>query len=100
MEAEGRLMPLFSFLDISPDAETEAIGMPPGTPKFTNEIIIGNTEMTYQELLDATKAIEKDCGKRTDTRIPLDIDILQHGDTRYHEDDWQRPYVKDLMAMM
>lgn len=100
MEAEGRLMPLFGFLDISPDAVTEPVGMPQGTKSFVNELIVGDTSLSYDDLLSHIKDIEQACGKRTETQIPLDIDILQYDGKRYHEADWQRSYIQDLMALM
>lgn len=97
MEAEGRLMPLFSFLDVSIDMESPAIDMPEGTPPFTNELVIGNTDLTYEELYAVAKEIEASMTPRTATRIPIDIDILEYDGQRYHPADWQRSYVKELL---
>lgn len=100
MEAEGRLMPLFGFLDVSIDKITKPIGMPEGTKDFVNELIVGDTNLSYDELCSVIKDIEGEMGKRTETRIPIDIDILEYDGTRYHEEDWQRDYVKELLESL
>ena len=51
---------------------------------------------------EITKDIERRMGRlpkdKREHRVPIDIDILQLGQTIYHDKDWQRHYVKQLLS--
>ena len=61
-------------------------------------------EDAQEELNRRLKQIETDFGRTPEKRqrgiVPIDLDILQYGDQRHHERDWQRPYVADLLGQL
>lgn len=64
--------------------ETEPVGCPPGSPSFLNAVIVFETELLPEALLDHTQKIEGALG-RPEVRAmnsprPVDIDILLFGD--------------------
>lgn len=79
---------------------TDPIGM--DSDRFLNCLCFSKTTHTLQQITKAFKKIEKQRlrSRKNDllNRITLDIDILQYEDTRYHLQDWKRPYVKKLYA--
>ncbi len=81
------------------EKRTTAIGIE--AEPFTNCICTALTKHTMQQLEKAFKHIEKQCFRTKKNnrlnRITLDIDILQYGNERYHENDWEREYIKVLM---
>ena len=81
------------------DMWTEPVGIQ--TEKFINCICISTTRHTLLQLTKAFKQLEKKCerSKKNDliSKIPLDIDILLYGNQRYHEKDWERQYIQELL---
>ena len=69
---------------------------------YLNQLAEGDTELTLDELNQRLKAIEISFGRTAQKRqlgiVPIDLDILQYGDLRLHERDWQRPYVTSLIS--
>ena len=61
------------------------------------------TPMTADELTTILKQMERDCGDqpalRASHQIVMDIDLLLLGRKRYHTDDWNRDYIRRLLAM-
>lgn len=102
MMAEKRLGSLFSAIIFSRKLITKPIGMPEGTPPFANAIGIGDTQIPLPALQIMLKALEKSQGRMHSPSqknlIPLDIDVLQYGETRYKTSDWQRSYNKLLIG--
>ncbi|MEE3384479.1 MAG: 2-amino-4-hydroxy-6-hydroxymethyldihydropteridine diphosphokinase [Prevotella sp.] len=84
----------FTFL-----VETDPIGIV--SPKFTNCVGIAFTTMPLEEIKAIFKEIEKECEdtkeKRRNNLIEMDIDILEYDGVRYHEKDWSRPYIIDMV---
>ena len=78
---------------------TEPVGIQ--SEKFINCICISTTRHTLLQLTKAFKQLEKKCerSKKNDliSKIPLDIDILLYGNQRYHEKDWERQYIQELL---
>lgn len=102
--AERMLEGIFSAIDFSGMIVTEAVGMPQGTPQYTNVVGVGQTLLTLEELTAETKRIERSIGRcrsgeQNDT-VKIDIDILQYGSVRYRQNDWQREYNVRLMSEM
>src|SRR5574344_1952074 len=68
---------------------------------FLNCIGLAYTTQEYSDIRLALKDIEQLCGdeksKRAYGTVNLDIDILQFGEKRMHETDWERPYITELM---
>lgn len=81
------------------DMWTEPVGIQ--SEKFINCICISTTRHTLLQLTKAFKQLEKKCerSKKNDliSKIPLDIDILLYGNQRYHEKDWERQYIEELL---
>ena len=81
------------------DMWTEPVGIQ--SEKFINCICISTTRHTLLQLTKAFKQLEKKCerSKKNDliSKIPLDIDILLYGNQRYHETDWERQYIQELL---
>ena len=71
------------------------------TGHFLNCLAIGTTDKSARRLNIALKYIERHCGDRKDLRnkgyIAMDIDLLEYDGLRYHEDDWNRGYIQQLM---
>lgn len=84
----------FTFL-----VETNPIGIV--SPKFTNCVGIAFTTLPLEEIKAIFKEIEKECEdtkeKRRNNLIEMDIDILEYDGVRYHEKDWSRPYIIDMV---
>lgn len=81
---------------------TEPVGMVSG--KFLNCLAMGRTAADYPSLRLRLKRIEGRFGatktEKRAGRVAMDIDILQLGGHRYHEADWQRPYVQALLRQL
>lgn len=81
------------------DMWTEPVGIQ--SEKFINCICISTTRHTLLQLTKAFKQLERKCerSKKNDliSKIPLDIDILLYGNQRYHEKDWERQYIQELL---
>lgn len=81
------------------DMWTEPVGIQ--SEKFINCICVSTTRHTLLQLTKAFKQLERKCerSKKNDliNKIPLDIDILLYGDQRYHEKDWERQYIQELL---
>lgn len=81
------------------DMWTEPVGIQ--SEKFINCICISTTRHTLLQLTKAFKQLEKKCerSKKNEliSKIPLDIDILLYGNQRYHEKDWERQYIQELL---
>jgi 2-amino-4-hydroxy-6-hydroxymethyldihydropteridine diphosphokinase len=71
------------------------------SPKFTNCVGIAFTALPLEEIKAIFKEIEKECEdtkeKRRNNLIEMDIDILEYDGVRYHEKDWSRPYIIDMV---
>jgi 7,8-dihydro-6-hydroxymethylpterin-pyrophosphokinase len=84
----------FTFL-----VETDPIGIV--SPKFTNCVGIAFTTLPLERIKKTFKEIEKECDDTADKRknnlIEMDIDILEYDGKRYHEKDWSRQYIIDMV---
>ena len=74
--------------------------------KFLNACCCCLTTLPPRQVLLATQRIEHDLG-RTGKSVNgiyhdrvIDIDILLADGQHHHEDDWERPYVKNLLAQL
>ena len=78
---------------------TEPIGI--GGKHFRNCLATMTTDLSLEEVTQRIKRIEAECGntaeKRTRNIIEMDIDILLHAGRRHHQNDWQRPYIQQLL---
>lgn len=80
--------------------QTEAIGIV--SPSFLNCLAKGSTDKDKEALKKSLKQMERQCGdtrkKRSENVITMDIDLLRFDDERLHKSDWNRDYIKDLLA--
>lgn len=78
---------------------TNPIGMQSG--KFHNQLLCGTTDVTLDELTRLTKETETKLGRQHGIGVvSIDIDIMQYDDTRLHEADWERDYIKQLYCLI
>ena len=79
---------------------TEAIGIV--SPPFLNCLAKGITDKDREKLKKSLKQMERRCGdtrtKRSENVITMDIDLLRFDDERLHKSDWNRDYIKELLA--
>lgn len=99
--AEAHLAALLSAVRFTRTLLTEPIGIA-SRAAFANAVATGETTLSYADLRRAVKAIEREAGRTAEGKalgvIPLDIDILQYGNTRYKPQDWQRQYNITLLS--
>ena len=69
---------------------------------YLNQLAEGNTVLSLDELNKHLKDIETSFGRTAQKRqlgiVPIDLDTLEYDGRRYHERDWQRPYVTSLIV--
>jgi len=72
-----------------------------GQGMYSNMLAEFATSMTVEELTTILKKKEKEMGDSTELRrqgkVMMDIDLLRYDETRHHNDDWERPYIKRLL---
>lgn len=100
-KAKSLLTEVFgSTLRFSLDQWTQPIDIT--SDKFLNCVGVAKTACSEAEMVSKLKQIESLCGNTKQLRmsniIEMDIDLLQLGNTKYHPQDWQREYIKDLLS--
>ena len=63
---------------------------------YMNRLMTGTTTLSKEVLEQWLKKTEAETG-RTKEKVTIDLDILQYDNQRYHEKDWQRKYVVDII---
>ena len=93
--------PGMRFTDVLTSA---AYGMTSDAPPYSNMMGEGVTDMTREELVSRLKEIEGEAGNDKELRckgvVMMDIDLMLFNGQRFHEKDWERPYVQTLMGML
>ena len=88
-----------SLVKYSSIAVTTPIGI--GGKNFRNCLTAFISDLDIEEVIRRTKQIEVQCGntqeKRTRGIVEMDIDILFHHGRYYHEQDWNRSYIQQLL---
>lgn len=86
----------------SPSLWTEPIGGKHKDCLYLNCLAEGETDMNYPTLHKALKDLERRLGstphERANGIVRIDVDILKVGSQRYNTDDWERNYIKTLLA--
>ena len=95
-----RLEELFHHVLYSSEIWSEPIELIESKP-FLNCLAKVRTIHGLKQIRQALKQIERKCGvsqamKHAGT-VKLDLDILLYGDERFHTNDWERPYIKELL---
>ncbi len=95
--ASQRLEQLLVNLRFSKTLWTEDIH---GTGHFyMNRLAIGYTTLSVVQLQRTLKHIEAETF-RTSERVTIDLDLMLYGSQRYHERDWSRPYIQQLLPSL
>lgn len=91
----------FGELIVTRQLWTEPVGME-SSCKFLNMLVMASTAWSMQQVQDELKRIEVLCGRKLEDKakgiVQVDVDLLLYYDKRCHLGDWQRDYVKILMA--
>ena len=89
-----------SLVVYSSIAVTTPIGI--SGKNFRNCLTAFYTDLDIEEVIRRTKQIETLCGNTQEKRacgiVEMDIDVLFHHGQYYHEKDWDRPYVRQLLS--
>ena len=66
---------------------------------YLNQLCKGMTELGPNLLSEVLKDTERRLGRRhnEDGIVVIDLDLLQYDEQRFHNKDWERSYVKDLI---
>ena len=67
--------------------------------RYLNQLCRGTTTMSANRLNEVLKEIELRLGRtrNDDGIVAIDLDLLQYDEERYHQRDWERDYVKNLL---
>ena len=63
---------------------------------YMNRLATGYTALSVDELQQLLKQTDAETG-RTKEAVTIDLDLMQYDEQRYHEKDWQRPYVTSII---
>lgn len=63
---------------------------------YMNRLVWGVTDLSVEQLQETLKRMEAETG-RTKQQVTIDLDLMQYDTQRYHERDWQRTYITDLL---
>ena len=66
---------------------------------YMNRLLRARTTLSPTQLNTLLKQLEQET-RRTKDHVTIDLDLMQYDDQRYHLDDWQRPYIKNLIGFM
>jgi 2-amino-4-hydroxy-6-hydroxymethyldihydropteridine diphosphokinase len=76
--------------------ETEPVGEVLDQPAFLNAAVAVSTELDPEAVLEASKTIERDLGRKAGSRRhaprPIDIDLLLFGDAPYASERLRLPH--------
>ena len=97
--AQQLLRTEYASIAFTPSIWTEPVGVV--SPPYLNCLATMTIEDNLSSLHDKTKAIERLMHSSREERkgniVRIDIDILSFDRKHYHEDDWSRDYVKQLI---
>ena len=87
----------------SKETWTEPYGMKQHSDtKYLNQLVLAKTRLDCEQLNIRLKQLEMDMGRTKDQRdmgrVAIDLDVLLYNGTRLHSNDWERSYIKELMA--
>ena len=63
---------------------------------YMNRLAVGETPIGVDDFIDMLKTLEGET-RRTQAEVTIDLDLLQYDHLRYHERDWERPYIQQLL---
>lgn len=99
-EAKRALGIFFPDITFSQALWTEPVGME--SDDFLNLLAVASTHRPLADVEAILKNIEKSCGRKPLDKemgmVKMDLDILLYDKMRLHEHDWERAYIKKLLA--
>ncbi len=97
--AQQLLRTEYASIAFTPSIWTEPVGVV--SPPYLNCLATMTIEDNLSRLHNKTKSIERlmhsSPEERKGNTVRIDIDILSFDRKHYHEDDWSRDYVKQLI---
>lgn len=63
---------------------------------YMNRLAVGMTEHSLETIEATLKQVERETGRKHDI-VTIDLDLLSYDGQRFHEKDWQRPYVQHII---
>lgn len=63
---------------------------------YMNRLVAANTTLSMDEIQQELKAIEAATG-RSRQHVTIDLDLMLYDEQRFHERDWSRPYIQQLI---
>ena len=101
-QAQQLLRNEYASIAFTPSIWTEPVGVV--SPPYLNCLAAMTIEDNLPSLRNKTKAIERlmhsSPTERKGNIVRIDIDILSFDHKHYHEDDWNRDYVKQLIEVL
>lgn len=101
-EARRLLSTLIDDAEFTPERWTKPIGNS-RPDKYLNQLVRATTTLGADELQQRCKELERAMGRtdadRREGIVRIDIDLLQHDARRYHERDWERDYIRQLLPL-
>ena len=102
------IRPISSISPISPIRPIRPIPQAPSSDpreaKYLNQLVSAETSLDCETLNSRLKEMEQAQGRDAEARrqgiVPLDLDLLQYEEERYHLRDWQRPYIRQLLTTL
>lgn len=102
--ARRKLSEAFSGIRLTDAVTTAACGKHAAAEPYSNMLAECRTGLSVEELTVMLKQLEREMGdsaaQRAEGRVMMDIDLLEYNGERHHKDDWHRPYIKPLLAML
>ena len=63
---------------------------------YMNRLLLAKTSLSPSQLIDLLKQLEQET-QRTKQNVTIDLDLMLYNHDYYHLDDWQRPYILQLL---
>ena len=63
---------------------------------YMNRLLRARTTLSPTQLNTLLKQLEQET-RRTKDHVTIDLDLMQYDEQRFHERDWSRPYIQQLI---
>ena len=102
-EAREALAQILSSPQYTPEQWTHPMGKHYGR-FYINQLVSAETTLSSEALNLQLKETEIKLGRTAELRrhgtVPIDLDLLLYDDERFHQQDWERSYIKDLLQLL
>ena len=99
--ARSCLEEILSDLHYTAEHWTEPVGNGSRHDAYLNQLVMGTTQLDEEALNVWLKQTELNFGRTQAKRllgiVPIDLDLLEFDGEKRHLNDWERPYVKNLI---